>query len=178
MIMNEELNAKFCHNNWKLGLDIKERKRLRNYVATQSRAAEENSVSTKNFLLRHTIQVFKLQGIEKLSRHCQLMSRQNSRREHKNMSRQKLHATTRCRATKMKTMPRHKFLCVEKVTNWARIFRDPQFVPRSSAHHLKIYKLTHLGHCVQLPPNQELLGSWRLLYIIFLFFCLVFRAAF
>ena len=91
--MNEELKAKFCHNNWKLGRDIKESRRLKNsvttqkfYVATQSNAEEGNSVATKNLLSRHTIQVFNMQGIQELSRHCQLMSQENSRREHKNVA--------------------------------------------------------------------------------------------
>ena len=70
------------------------------------------------------------------------MSRQNSRREHKNMSRQKLHATTKYWVTEMKTLSRQNFLCRDKVTNWAIIFGDPQLVPRSAVHHLKIYGAT------------------------------------
>ena len=51
--MNEELKAKLCHNNWKLGQDIKESRRLKNsvvtqkfYVATQTSVVEGNLVAT------------------------------------------------------------------------------------------------------------------------------------
>ena len=60
--MNEELKAKFYHNNWKLGRDIKESRRLRNsvltqkfYVATQNSLVEGNSIAIKNFLSQYTI---------------------------------------------------------------------------------------------------------------------------
>ena len=74
--MNEELEAKFYHKNWKLCCDIKESIRLENsiatqkfYVATQSRAIEGNSIVTENLLSRHTIKVFNLQAIQELLRH-------------------------------------------------------------------------------------------------------------
>ena len=70
VIKDEKLKAKFCHNNWKLGRDIKESIRLRKSVATQNymsqhKAAQQKETQSQQRILlsRHTIQIFKLQGI-------------------------------------------------------------------------------------------------------------------